>query len=141
MVRPAFLSCLPVILRLRLKHFRVDKMTDISYLDRPRDGKEAFAGIDMSEYSKKTFGMFTGTEELVRLKFANYLVGAVIDRFGSDTMIVAAGDGHFTVSVNAVVSPQFFAWLFGFGKEVEIVYPAALREEMKKAALEIAEMY
>ena len=125
----------------RMKHYRVDKMTEIEPLERFRDGKKEFEKVDMSEYSKKVFGMFTGELQTVKLRFANHLVGAVIDRFGRDTMIIAGDEEHFTVSVNVAVSPKFYAWLFGFGKEVEIVYPAALREEMKKAALEIAEMY
>ena len=125
----------------RMKHYRVDKMTEIEPLERFRDGKKEFEKVDMSEYSKKIFGMFTGEMQTVKLRFANHLVGAVIDRFGRDTMIIASDDEHFTVSVNVAVSPKFFAWLFGFGTEVEIVYPAALREEMKKTALEIAEMY
>ena len=125
----------------RMKHYRVDKMTEIEPLERFRDGKKEFEKVDMSEYSKKVFGMFTGELQTVKLRFANHLVGAVIDRFGRDTMIIASDEEHFTVSVNVAVSPKFYAWLFGFGTEVEIVYPAALREEMKKSALEIAEMY
>ena len=125
----------------RMKHYRVDKMTEIEPTERFRDGKKEFEKVDMSEYSKKVFGMFTGEMQTVKLRFANHLVGAVIDRFGRDTVIVASDAEHFTVSVNVAVSPKFYAWLFGFGKEVEIVWPEAAREEMKKSALEIAEMY
>lgn len=124
-----------------MKHYRVDKMTEIEPLERFRDGKKEFETVDMSEYSKKVFGMFTGELQTVKLRFANHLVGAVIDRFGRDTMIVAGDEEHFTVSVNVAVSQKFYAWLFGFGTEVEIVAPASAREEMKKAVLEIAEMY
>ena len=125
----------------RMKHYRVDKMTEIEPTERFRDGKKEFEKVDMSEYSKKVFGMFTGEMQTVKLRFANHLVGAVIDRFGRDTVIVASDAEHFTVSVNVAVSPKFYAWLFGFGKEVEIVWPEAAREEMKKSALEIAEIY
>ena len=124
-----------------MKHYRVDKMTEIEPLERFRDGKKEFETVDMSEYSKKVFGMFTGELQTVKLRFANHLVGAVIDRFGRDTMIVAGDEEHFTVSVNVAVSQKFYAWLFGFGTEVEIVAPASAREEMKKAVLEIAEVY
>lgn len=124
-----------------MKHYRVDKMTEIEPLERFRDGKKEFETVDMSEYSKKVFGMFTGEMQTVKLRFANHLVGAVIDRFGRDTMIVAGDEEHFTVSVNVAVSQKFYAWLFGFGTEVEIVSPASAREEMKKAVLEIAEVY
>ena len=124
-----------------MKHYRVDKMTEIEPLERFRDGKKEFEKVDMSEYSKKVFGMFTGEMQTVKLRFANHLVGAVIDRFGRDTVIVACDDSHFTVSVDVAVSLKFYAWLFGFGTEVELVSPPELRQEMKKAAMQIADMY
>ena len=125
----------------KLKHYRVDKMTEISALDRPRDGKEEFKNIDMSQYAKKVFGMFTGDMQTVRLRFENHLVGPVIDRFGRDTMILASDEGHFTVCVDVAVSPQFFAWVFGFGTAVEILSPDNVREEYKQQFLSLVEMY
>ena len=125
----------------RMKHFRVDKMSAISALDSPRPGKAAFAGTDMSAYSKKVFGMFTGQESGVKLRFANHLAGAVIDRFGKDVMLLRDGEEHFTVTVDVVVSPLFFAWVFGFGSEAEILGPENVRMQARDAAREIAAMY
>ena len=125
----------------RLKHYRVDKMTDISALDRPRDGKDEFARVDMSQYSKKVFGMFTGDVQTVRMCFENRLVGAVIDRFGRDTMILTTDDTHFVVSVDVAVSPQFFAWVFGFGTAVEILSPENVRREYVQRLSSLSEMY
>ena len=125
----------------KMKHYRVDKMMDISALDRPRDGKEEFRQIDMSQYSKKVFGMFTGDMQTVRMRFENHLVGPVIDRFGRDTIIMASDENHFTISVDVAVSPQFFAWLFGFGLEVEILSPGNVREEYKNILTDLCDMY
>lgn len=124
-----------------LKHYRVDKMTEISALDRVRGGKELFEGLSVADYSKKVFGMFTGEVETVRLRFADHLVGAVIDRFGRDTMIVAADDGHFTVNVDVAVSPQFYAWLFGFGTEVELLSPDSVKAEYADRLKALADAY
>jgi len=125
----------------RMKHFRVDKMSAISTLDLPREGKEAFEKTDMSAYSKKVFGMFTGQESGVKLRFANHLAGAVIDRFGKDVMLLRDGEEHFTVTVDVVVSPLFFAWVFGFGAEAEILGPEDVRRKARDAAREIAAIY
>ena len=125
----------------KLKHYRVDKMARISALEDRRQGKEAFAGVDMSAYSQKVFGMFAGQAQTVRLRFASHLAGAVIDRFGREVMMIADGEEQFTVSLEVVVSPQFFAWVFGFGTEAEILAPEAVRNEAKAIALNIAEMY
>lgn len=125
----------------KFKHFRVDKMHGVSMLDEERDGTQAFQKIDMSAYSKSVFGMFGGNEQSVKMRFANYLAGAVIDRFGRDTLIVPDGEEHFTVNVNVAVSGQFYAWVFGFGTDAEIIAPADIREGMKKHAREIADKY
>ncbi len=124
-----------------MKHFRVDKMSAISTLETARQGKEAFRAMDMSAYSKKVFGMFTGQESAVPLRFARHLAGAVIDRFGKDVMLMHDGPDAFTVTVNVVVSPLFFAWVFGFGTEAEILGPETVRRQARDTAREIAAMY
>ena len=124
-----------------LKHYRVDKMTQIQALDEPRQGKEAFARVDMSSYSQKVFGMFSGQVQHVKLLFARHLVGAVIDRFGKEVPIIPDGEEHFTVSVEVAVSPQFYAWVFGFGTEAEILAPEGVRREMARQIRQIAGMY
>ena len=125
----------------KLKHYRVDKMTEISALDRPRDGKDEFKKVDMPQYSKKVFGMFTGDMHTVRLQFENRLAGSVIDRFGRDITILPSGENHFIVSVDVAVSPRFFSWLFGFGTEVKILSPDSVREEYRQRLLALSEMY
>ncbi len=125
----------------KFKHFRVDKMHGVSMLGEERDGTQAFQKIDMSAYSKSVFGMFGGNEQSVKMRFANYLAGAVIDRFGRDTLIVPDGEEHFTVNVNVAVSGQFYAWVFGFGTDAEIIAPADIREGMKERAQKIIEKY
>lgn len=125
----------------KFKHFRVDKMHGVSMLDEERDGTQAFQKIDMSAYSKSVFGMFGGNEQSVKMRFANHLAGAVIDRFGRDTLIVPDGEEHFTVNVNVAVSGQFYARVFGFGTDAEIIAPADIREGMKERAQKIIEKY
>ena len=125
----------------RLKHYRVDKMSQIEALEQRREGKEAFRKLDMASYSQRVFGMFAGEEKRVRLRFLNHLAGAVIDRFGKDTILTPDGDEHFIIAVDLVVSPQFFAWVFGFGAEAEILSPESVRRQMGREAASIAALY
>ncbi len=125
----------------KMKHYRVDKMQKVSLSDDEREGVEEFEKFDMSAYSKTVFGMFGGTEQKVKLRFSNRLVGVVLDRFGRETTIIPDGDEHFTVTLSVVVSPQFFGWIFGFGSDVEILSPEEVRKEMKKQAEEILGKY
>ena len=113
----------------QIKHYRVDKMTDITMTDAPRVGAEAFDALDMGVYAKKVFGMFSGQERPVKLRVANHLVGAMLDRFGKEISIVPDGDDHFTLLVNVIISPQFFGWTCAFGSDIEILEPASVQEQ------------
>ena len=125
----------------KFKHYRVDKMTNIESAETERSGKELFSGMDMSSYSKQVFGMFTGSEQTVKLRFENRLAGAVIDRFGKEVMLIPDGNEHFTVSADIAVSPQFYAWVFGFGTAVEILSPESARDEIAQLATSVSRIY
>ncbi len=124
-----------------MRHYRVDRMAEMRVLEDVRAGKEDFAAIDMAEQSSKVFGMFSGTERTVKLRFHSHLAGAVIDRFGRDVPLIPVSDGRFTATVRVVVSPQFFGWLCGFGTEVELLEPYDVRGQFSKYAADIAGMY
>ena len=124
-----------------LKHYRVDKMTDIAQADEPRQGREAFETQDMSAYTRKVFGMFSGREARARLRFENRLAGPVLDRLGTDAMLIPDGEGHFTVLADVVVSPQFYAWVCGFGDGARILSPQWAAEGYAEHIRAIAALY
>jgi predicted DNA-binding transcriptional regulator YafY len=124
-----------------IKHFRVDKMVDIEMTDAARDGQEAYAAIDMALYAKKVFGMFSGQEMSVQIRFENSLVGAVLDRLGRDVILVPDGENHFTVRTEVVISTQFFAWLCGFGTRAQLLAPEAAVQAMADHIRGIAGLY
>ena len=124
-----------------IKHYRVDKMTEISSTEEDWDGLDAYQALDMAVYARKVFGMFSGEEESVQLRFENHLVGAVLDRLGQDVFIIADGDDHFTVRADVVVSPQFFAWVTGFGAAAQIIGPDDVVEKMRQHINSVAALY
>ena len=110
-----------------IKHYRVDKMMKIELTEKERVGQEAFQDFDLAAFSKKTFGMFGGPDADVVLRCRNELVGVIIDRFGTETMIVPEDDGYFHVHVTVAVSPQFYGWVTGIGAGIEISSPEEVR--------------
>ena len=124
-----------------LRHYRVDKMERITARSEQRRGREAFAKVDMSAYSQQVFGMFGGAVQPVRMRFARRLAGAVIDRFGRGLILAPDGEEHFTVTAPVAVSPQFYAWLLGFGSEAELLGPAAVREDLKRQLDKVRGIY
>lgn len=131
----------------KFKHFRVDKMEDVQELTTQigvvieREGAEAFEEVDMSAYSKYTFSMFGGEITPVTMVFQNRMMGAVMDRFGRDVVVMKEDDRHFRITVPVAVSNQFYGWVFGLGKTVRIIGPDSVKEGMKKALVDIAQRY
>lgn len=124
-----------------IKHFRVDKITDLQRTGRRREGKAAFADVDMSAYANAHFGMFSGEPVNVRLEFENDLAGAVIDRFGTEVMLIPGGENRFTVTVPVAVTAPFFGWLCSFGDRVRILSPESAAEAMRTHVESIAKRY
>ena len=114
-----------------IKHFRVDKMLRIALSNETREGREHFKKLDMADYARKSFGMFGGEEETVKLQVSNGLAGVIIDRFGKDVMMIPADEDHFNVSVDVRVSRQFLGWVFSLGESVRILGPEAVVDQMK----------
>ncbi len=125
----------------KIKHYRVDKMMDISVEEERRDGKEEFKNFDMAEYSKATFGMYQGKKTKVKIQFANYMCGVFIDRFGKDISFRPVDDEHSELMVDVNVSPQFFGWIFSLGNAVKITEPQEVVAEMGKTIKEISMNY
>ena len=107
-------------LRREVRHYRVDKMADIvvsKTKGHPR-GEWTAEG-----YARKHFGMFSGTPCRLKLRCEDRLAGVVIDRFGLEVPLIPDGEGYFTVTVDLVVSPPLWGWLFGLGPGVEVLAP------------------
>ena len=71
----------------------------------------------------------------------NEIAGVILDRFGTDIMLIPAEEGHFRVHILVAVSPQFFGWLTGIGTGIRITGPKAVKEEYRKYLKGILEGY
>ncbi len=124
-----------------LRHYRVDKMLSINTTDEKRQGAQFMQNVDMAQYTQATFGMFGGELQKVELLFKDYFAGAVIDRFGKDITIIPKANGEFTAHVHAVISPQFYGFIAGFGADVKIIAPKNAVLGFKQHCKEILNAY
>lgn len=124
-----------------IKHYRVDKMDGIALCDEKRKGKEVYEKLNIARYTNSVFSMFGGTETEVTLLVDNSLVGVIADRFGSDVFISKESETSFRVSVKVMLSPQFYAWLFGLGDKVRILSPEGAAEKFSEHLNRILEAY
>ena len=114
-----------------LRHYRVDKMEGLTITGMARQGDESCKNFDLAEYGRKHFHMFSGRETGVRLRCHNAMVNVILDRFGQEVMLIPDGEDHFALTVDAVVSPQFYGWLFGLTPQVTLTAPAWAVEEYR----------
>ncbi len=127
-----------------MRTYRVDRMKNVRFTGEPREGKEAFAAIDLKTYTKRVFSMFGGKEERVVIRFINPLLDAVVDRFGNEqgsVFYAQADENHFTVSTRIEVSEQFFGWVLGFGKKAKILEPSNVVEQFAEYLDNVRNLY
>ena len=115
----------------RNKHYRIDRIEAArEEMQLPREGRQAFEEAHPSTYARRMFGMYGGREERVTLHCSAQLLNALRDRFGTEVQVLPDPDRRgSTARVLVAVSPQFFAWVFGFGQEMEILGPTSVRQE------------
>jgi predicted DNA-binding transcriptional regulator YafY len=120
--------------------FRVDRMDGVEVLDEPADAFDR-KGFNVAEHAKRLFGMYSGQTVTAALSLDKTLVGAVLDHFGTGTVMTPAGIDRFTITVEVSESPVFLAWVLQFGKKAEILSPNSLREAMRKLLDDAGSVY
>lgn len=123
-----------------VKNFRVDKMTDTRVEEVPRSESEKVRKFSPGDYSMKIFGMYGGREELVTLEFSESLAGVVVDRFGAEPTFIPTDFG-FKISLRVMVSPNFYAWILGFGDKARIIEPEPVRREFCEILEKTTKLY
>ena len=121
--------------------YRVDRMAEITLLEKDRTPCPELTGKALLEHANRLFQMYSGDATTVKLRFHRSLVNVVIDRFGKETMLIPDGDDHFVFTVDVAVSPMFLSWVIGFGNKAKILYPQAVVDQCRKMCLEALEQY
>lgn len=124
-----------------MKHYRVDKMLHIEVSDQKRKGKEAYDNLNVSELSRRTFGMFSGEERTVSLLCDASLTSVCIDRFGKEVALRTYDETHVLARADVEVSPQFFGWVSGFGNRMKIHAPEDVAASYQEYLEEILKEY
>ena len=123
-----------------IKNFRVDKMVKTK-----SEGELCSISADKyklnpADYSRKIFGMYGGKEELVTLEVRERLAGVMIDRFGINNSFIKTDFG-FRMAINVMISPTFYSWVMGFGKDIKILKPDYVRADYIQRLKEISDIY
>ena len=123
----------------RVVTFRVDRIRDAIVLEKRAKPKPK--GFKVEDYAKKTFEMYDGEEEPVRLLCDADLMKYVVDRFGEGVKTARSEDNpdSFIATVQIALSPTFYAWVFQFGGEIKVLSPKKVVEELGEMARRMLE--
>ena len=119
------------------KHYRIDRMTNITILDEEQDGAEALAEFknDLPFRTQSVFNMFGDEKQWVTLRAPRHYYYAIEDKFGGNLVPRIEEDKrgveYVVVNVPVAVGPQFFAWVFGMENYITIIGPDTVVKQMK----------
>ncbi|NMB30006.1 MAG: WYL domain-containing protein [Clostridiales bacterium] len=122
---------------------RLDYITDVEEVDRvvrPIEEIENYEnGINLTELRTNYPYMFSGENVKAKFKTDAKMVGDFIDWFGDKIIISECDDGiivRLTANRNAIIY-----WSLQYGRRVELIEPADLREEIKQNLEKILSKY
>lgn len=123
--------------------FRIDRMEAVKILGDLREPSAMnFKAKKLLGNKKvKKFSMFGGETKMVSIVAINKMADAIVDEFGTDLMMVPTDKDHFQVNVAVEISPTFFAWISTFGKQMKIIAPQSVVDDMKVFVSKLSEMY
>lgn len=129
-----------------LMHVRIDRMKKVEITGmKSRSFSEVSSYkkfFDSADYSGKIFNMFSGETQRLEICCDNTILEEILDRFGNDASIKKSGkQGRFILSSRCVVSEGLVSWIMQFGSKIEVISPQSLKDDVKKKAAEILEIY
>ena len=102
--------------------FRIDRMETPEILEKEREPQPA--DLNLQDYTDKVFWMYKGKMETVTLRCMPEIMDQVIDKFGESVNVTNVADnGVFDIAVEVSVSLTFFAWVFQFTGQMNIIQP------------------
>jgi predicted DNA-binding transcriptional regulator YafY len=122
-----------------ITHYRVDKMQEVKELSSKAIPLPPH--LNINAHIQQVFNMYAGKEETVTIKIHHTMIGQVIDKFGTKIKMLPYDAEHSTIQEKIFVSPTFFAWIFQFGKKMQILAPANVIVEMTTSLSENMKQY
>ncbi len=115
-----------------MAEYRLDRMGNVRVLeDEPATRNSEISNYRYVEDSATTFGRFYGEEVIATLSVQADKVDIIADRFGDTATFLQGSSTHAKARVKVRKGHQFFGWIAGMGKTVQIVAPKSLVAEYR----------
>lgn len=123
------------VLTFALERFREVRLTADTF-ETPRE-------FNLDRYLEGSFGIFRGEPVPVRLRFSRQVARYVAERQWHPSQVLSLLlTGELEMTLRVPLSPELRRWILGYGKDMEVLGPKSLREDIRRewlAALRGAE--
>lgn len=119
-------------------YYRLDRMRELKILKEKRTITKK--NSEIQEFAEKTVEMFGGENDKIEAICGNCLINAVIDKFGKNVVVKPVDSEKFSLKLETDVD-GFRFWALRNLKEVEVLKPAYLREEIGKIVEDASKKY
>ncbi len=121
-------------------HYRIDRMSQVSMIDTPITPNSLARSFDVSRHKRGVFDMFGGEEKWVKFRITPDKIGIVHDKFG-ERVACKKTDSGIEFEGLVQVSPTFLAWCCSLGKDLAVLEPVDVREQVKSYIQTLGEIY
>jgi predicted DNA-binding transcriptional regulator YafY len=114
-----------------LSNYRVDRMQKVEKEKENVTEASWLKNINLSEYKKQSFSMYSGEETEIVIKFDNSMLDIIFDKFGKNLNIKSTNDNKYIAKVKIQTSPVFYSWCCTFGSKLIITSPENIIKGLK----------
>ncbi|HWU36236.1 MAG TPA: WYL domain-containing protein, partial [Candidatus Acidoferrum sp.] len=89
--------------------------------------------FNLDRYLEGSFGIFRGEPVPVRLRFSRQIARYVGERQWHPSQVLSLLlTGELEMALRVPLSPELRRWILGYGKDVEVLGPKSLREDIRR---------
>lgn len=113
------------VLTFALERFRSARLTHDSFQAPPE--------FNLDRYLEGSFGLFRGEPVRVALRFSRQVARYVAERqWHPSQSLSPLLTGELEMTLKVPLSPELRRWILGYGKDVEVLEPRSLREDIRR---------
>jgi len=113
------------VLTFALERFRRARMTDDTFQPPP--------DFNLDRYLQGSFGLFRGEPVRVTLRFSRQVARYVAERLWHPSQTLSPLlTGELEMTLRVPVCPDLRRWILGYGKDVEVLGPKSLRDDIRR---------
>jgi len=98
--------------------------------------------FDEKDFVKNRFGLFSGSLEKIRLKFDKSIRHYIEHKhWNSSQEFISDKKGNLILKMEAPITPELTSWILGWNKNVKVLKPKKLTNDIKDLIISMKKQY